>query len=203
MGSRVAIYSSWRCWHSNCLVYSTKWYWKVCSIVGICSPLLKAQSEPVKSICVVARIIFYVDAARRQPNIGHIDRWCWFVAACIACKNCSKITICQMICKGSGPGCWTYTNSPLLRTNRKPQFIATIFTPITKRLSVFYLICGILIAVIVVGQLDLVNSFGKADRESYVNRAVVATCISPLLFSNCKPPKIRKSVSVFCETARF
>ena len=71
-------------------------------------------------------------------------------------------------------------NSPLLRTNRKPQFIATIFTPITKRLSVFYLICGILIAVIVVGQLDLVNRFGKADRESYVNRAVVATCISLL-----------------------
>ena len=72
-------------------------------------------------------------------------------------------------------------NSPLLRTNRKPQFIATVFTPITKRLSVFYCICGILIAAIVVGQLDLVNSFGEADRESYINRATAVTCISPLL----------------------
>ena len=70
--------------------------------------------------------------------------------------------------------------SPLLRTNRKPQFIATVFTPITKRLSVFYCICGILIAAIVVGQLDLVNSFGEADRESYINRATAVTCISPL-----------------------
>lgn len=42
-------------------------------------------------------------------------------------------------------------NSPLLHTNRKPQFIATVFAPITKRLSVFYLICGILIVAIVVG----------------------------------------------------
>ena len=74
--------------------------------------------------------------------------------------------------------------NPLLNTTRKPQFIATIFTPITKRLSVFYCICGILIAATVVGQLDLVNSFGKADRESYVNRAVVATCISPLQIEN-------------------
>ena len=67
-----------------------------------------------------------------------------------------------------------------LKANRKPQFIATVFTPITKRLSVFYCICWILIAVIVVGQLDLVNSFGKADRKSYVNRAAAVTCISPL-----------------------
>ena len=71
-------------------------------------------------------------------------------------------------------------NSPLLRTNRKPQFIATVFTPIPKRLSIFYFICGILIAVVVVGQLDLVNSFGEADRESYINRATAVTCISPL-----------------------
>lgn len=74
-------------------------------------------------------------------------------------------------------------NSPLLRTNRKPQFIATVFTPIPKRLSIFYCICGILIAVAVVGQLDLVNSFGEADRESYINRATAVTCISPLLIT--------------------
>ena len=73
------------------------------------------------------------------------------------------------------------TISPLLRTNRKPQFIATVFTPIPKRLSIFYCICGILIAVAVVGQLDLVNSFGEADRESYINRTTAVTCISPLL----------------------
>ena len=79
--------------------------------------------------------------------------------------------------------------SPLLRTNRKPQFIATVFTPIPKRLSIFYFICGILIAVAVVGQLDLVNSFGEADRESYINRATAVTCISPLLKTDGKPPQ--------------
>nr|DAW28021.1 MAG TPA: hypothetical protein [Caudoviricetes sp.] len=29
--------------------------------------------------------------------------------------------------------------------------------------------------------MDLVNSFGEADRESYINRATAVTCISPLL----------------------
>nr|DAS82249.1 MAG TPA: hypothetical protein [Caudoviricetes sp.] len=36
--------------------------------------------------------------------------------------------------------------------------------------------------------MNLVNSFGKADRKSYVNRAATVTCISPLLsFAYCKP----------------
>ena len=93
----------------------------------------------------------------------------------------------QGVCIRYWRGIWRFTKSPLLRTNRKPQFIATVFTPIPKRLSIFYCICGILIAVAVVGQLDLVNSFGEADRESYINRATAVTCISPLqLPTNCK-----------------
>ena len=95
-------------------------------------------------------------------------------------------------------GCYCFLHkSPLLRTNRKPQFIATVFTPITKRLSVFYCICGILIAAIVVGQLDLVNSFGEADRESYINRATAVTCISPLRLRTYGYPCKMCSASVF------
>nr|DAL52662.1 MAG TPA_asm: hypothetical protein [Bacteriophage sp.] len=35
--------------------------------------------------------------------------------------------------------------------------------------------------------MNLVNSFGKADRKSYVNRAAAVTCISPLLHADCYP----------------
>ena len=38
----------------------------------------------------------------------------------------------------------------------------------------------------------MVNSFGKADRKSYVNRAAAVTCISPLHYM---PTAIQRAVS--------